>query len=105
MFTALSTANSMSQNHNSQIITCNGRIDLALAKNGFEMIQAASRAATALVVFYGDRVTDADTKPISELQHKMMKSVESRSASPFTASDMCDDMFALLDKLKEKMDS
>lgn len=37
------------------IIICNGRIEMALAKNGFEMIQAASRTATALTVFYGGR--------------------------------------------------
>lgn len=92
------------------IIICNGRIDLALAKNGFEMIQAASRTATALVVYYGDKVSYADTKAISDLQHKMMDVVSNRTlagthATGFqSASEMCDEMFALLDALEDKID-
>ena len=90
-------------------IICNGRIDLALAKNGFEMIRAASRAATNLVTYYGDRVSYADTKAISDLQHQMMDVVQGQTtpgshASDFqSASDLCDDMFALLDALEKKV--
>lgn len=92
-----------------RIIICNGRIDLALAKNGFEMIRAASRAATALVAYYGKRLTYVDTKPISDLQHKMKDVVVDNKmagthATGFqSASEMCDDMLALLGELEKKM--
>jgi len=95
----------------SYIIICDGRINLALAKNGFEMIRAASRAATNLVTHYGDKVTNADTKPISDLQHQMMDVVSGTQTpgshvSDFqSASDMCDSMFALLDALEKKVGS
>lgn len=83
------------------IIICASRIEAALAKNGFEMIQAASRGAADLVSYYGDKLNYADTKPISDLQHRMMDTVTSRSF-PGHASEMVDDMFALLDTLEEK---
>lgn len=51
------------------IIICDGRIDAAVARNGAEMIQAASHCATATVTHYGDRLTTIDTLPISDLQH------------------------------------
>lgn len=86
------------------IIICNGRIDVALAKSGFEMIQAASRTATALVSYYGDKVGDADTRPISELQHAMMDLVNARP-SMHLSGEMVDEMFALLDALEDKMES
>lgn len=86
------------------IIICNGRIELALAKSGFEMIRVASRAATNLVTFYGEQLTDADTRPISDLQHKMMDVVSSRNAT-HSSIEMVDEMFALLDALEDKMDS
>lgn len=91
------------------IIICNGRIDVALAKNGFEMIRSASHAAANLVTYYGERLTDADTRPISQLQHEMMDVVEGRGA-PRTQStefrdavEMVNEMFALLDALEQKM--
>lgn len=92
------------------IIICQGRIDVALAKNGFEMIQAASRGAVALVTYYGDRLTDEDTKPISDLQHKMMDLVSTRAKGrtrhePLSADEMVDQMFALLDALEQRMNS
>src|ERR1043165_5145169 len=95
----------------SYIIICDGRIDLAIAKNGFEMIRAASRTATNLVTYYGEQVTNADTKPISDLQHQMMDVVSGTQtpgshAKDFqSASDMCDTMFVLLEALEKKIGS
>lgn len=87
------------------IIICNGRIDVELAKSGFEAIQAASRTAERLVCYYGERLTNADTKPISDLQHRMMQMVSGRAQHAIGSTDMVDDMFALLDALEDKMKS
>lgn len=92
------------------IIICNGRIESALAPNGYQMIRAASNCATALVAYYGERLTYADTKPISELQHEMMDLVSGRAIArtrqqPISADEMVDQMFALLDQLEGKMKS
>lgn len=84
------------------IIICNGRIDIGVAKNGFEMIRAASRAATDLVSYYGDKLTASDTLPISDLQHQMMDIVNARAVN-YSASEMVDEMFALLDALEQKI--
>lgn len=84
------------------IIICAGRIDVALAKNGFEMIQAASRAAANLVTYYGERLSLADTQPISDLQHEMMTMVNTRPVHQ-NAGDMVDEMFARLDALEDKL--
>lgn len=92
------------------IIICQGRIDVALAKNGFEMIQAASRCAANLVTYYGEKLSNADTRPISDLQHAMMdvvsaqKTAGSHATGFQTASEMVDEMFALLDALEKKME-
>lgn len=92
------------------IIICAGRIDVALSRSGFEMIRAASRCAADLVSYYGDRLTDADTKAISDLQHDMMDIVEGKTtmrmpAPPNTSAEMVDEMFARLDALEQKMKS
>lgn len=92
------------------IIICQGRIEVALTKNGFEMILAASRTAVNLVTYYGDRLTDTDTYPISKLQHEMMDLVSGNTiarthAQPKSAAEMVDEMFALLDALEQKMKS
>lgn len=93
------------------IIICNGRIELAVAPNGFQMLRAASNCATALVTYYGQRLTDADTKPISNLQHEMMEVVEGHKSTGThstgfrNADEMVDEMFALLDALEQKMKS
>lgn len=76
------------------IIVCNGRIDVAVSKNGFEMMQSASRAATALVTYYGDRLTAIDTLP---------KLTGTRTASFNSAGEMVDEMFALLDEIEKKI--
>lgn len=88
------------------IIICNGRIDVAAAKNTIQLIQAASHTATDLVKYYGDKLTDVDTKPISTLQHEMMDSVQATAhAQTRDPSEMVDEMFALLDALEDKMGS
>ena len=93
------------------IIICAGRIDVALAKNGFEMLQAVSRTAANLVTYFGERLTDGDTRPISDLQHAIMDVVSgrttpgTRSTGFESASDMVEGMFALLDALEDKMRS
>ena len=85
------------------IIICNGRIAVALASNGFEMIRAASQTATNLVIYYGDKLSYADTNPISDLQHEMMSLVDgSRGKSLKSADETVDEMFALLDALENK---
>jgi len=87
------------------IIICNGRIAAALASSGFEMIRAASQAATNLVTYYGDRAGLTDTLPISELQHEMMDLINGRATTRRReprADEMVDEMFALLDALEEK---
>lgn len=93
------------------IIICDGRINVALAKNGYEMIRAASAAATALTSSYGDRLSEADALPISKLQHQMMDVVSGKNIAGTHANDfksaggMVDEMFALLDALEQKMES
>lgn len=74
------------------------------------MIRSASRTAANLVTYYGDRLTDADTKPISDLQHEMMDVVEgmrtpgTHSTADFRDSaEMVNEMLALLDALEQKM--
>lgn len=86
------------------IIICQGRIDLLVAKNGMERILAASRAAAALVTYYGDKLTDQDTFPISGLQHDMMEEMDGGLKGE-RADMMVDEMFALLDALEDKMES
>ena len=83
------------------IIICNGRIEVAVSKNGMEMMRAASRCATALVTYYGDKLTTIDTLPISDLQHQMMDLLNSRKVVR-DAGEMVDEMFALLDELEQK---
>lgn len=88
------------------VIICDGRIDVAISSNGFHRIRAASRTATELLKFYGDRVTDADARPISQLQHEMMDLVEGKaSRAPISSDEMVDQMFGLLDALEDKMKS
>jgi adenosylmethionine-8-amino-7-oxononanoate aminotransferase len=84
----------------SYIIICAGRIELAAARNGTEQIKAASGAAMNLVTYYGDKLSDADTKPISQLQHAMMDRLTERGLQG--SDDLVDEMFALLDALERK---
>lgn len=93
------------------IIICNGRIGVALASSGFEMIRVASQTATNLVMYYRDRVSYTDTKRISDLQHEMMdvvggtKLAGTRASGFKNSSEMVDEMFALLDALEKKTES
>lgn len=84
------------------IIICNGRIDLAASRNGVDRVQAASRAATNLVMYYGERLTAVDTEPISRVQHAMMDRLSQRGIAG--VDDLVDQMFALLDALEDKFE-
>lgn len=89
------------------IIICNARIEVALSRNGYEMIRAASNGASDLVCYFGDRLSHEDTEPISKLQHEMMDLVQGNAPSrkPAQAGAMVDEMFALLDALEQRMES
>ena len=91
------------------IIICNGRIELGTSINQFERLRAASRCAAALATYYGDRVTLADTLPISDLQHEMMDLVNgkptTRGRQVKSADEMIDEMFARMEALEDKMES
>lgn len=88
------------------IIICDGRIDVAISSNGFHRIRAASRTATELVKFYGDRITEADAQPLSTLQHEMMDLVEGKASKhAVSADEMVDQMFGLLEALEDKIKS
>jgi len=89
-------------NYVGNIIIRNGRIEVAVAKNGMEMLHAASRTAAALVAYYGEKLTAADALPISELQHQMMELLEARD-SYRNAGEMVKEMFELLDELERKI--
>lgn len=85
------------------IIICSGRIDqLAAEGKTASQIKAASDAARNLVVYFGERVTIDDTKPISDLQHEMMDNFTTWSKDEVTAK--VNEMFGLLDALEQKFD-
>lgn len=81
------------------IIICSGEIDTIIATTPALKIQAASNAAKALTSFYGDKLTAADTQPISDLQHKMMDSLP--KVKKADADAMVAEMFALLHELED----
>jgi hypothetical protein len=64
-------ANGTGQSKAPYIIICSGEINLAAARDALGRMQAASNCAAALVTYYGEKLTLADTQPISELQHDM----------------------------------
>lgn len=87
------------------IIICNGRIELGVAHNSLGRIQAASRTATALVAYFGERLRGEDARPISALQHEMMdiaagKGLREGRSHP---DELADEMFTLLDGLESAM--
>lgn len=89
------------------IIICNGRIDLRTARDPLGRIAAASRCATDLVKYYGERLTYEDTAAISNLQHAMMELIEGKTLArtrqqPNHPDEMVDEMFVLLDALEQK---
>lgn len=88
------------------IIICNGRINLRAARDPLGRIQAASNCAAALVTYYGERCSQEDTQPISDLQHAMMDMVngDSMPAGKHHPDEMVDEMFALLEQLEDRME-
>lgn len=86
------------------VIICNGRINVQAAHGPTGKIQAVSQCATESVKFYGDRITERDIKPISDLQHEMMDMLSGRRTVK-NADEMVDEMFALLEELEDRMDS
>lgn len=89
------------------IIICNSRIAVRAAVNDpIAQIQAVSQGATNLVTYYGEKLSDADTKPISTIQHDMMDEVSGRfPLSKMRAEALVNQMFNELDALEEKMKS
>lgn len=88
-------------NYVGNIIIRNGRIEVAVSKNGMEMICAASRTAAALVTHYGDKVTAVDTLPIADVQHQMMNLLNAKPVVR-SAGELVDETFALLEAIEKK---
>lgn len=84
------------------IIICQGRIGVLNAKADGDRLQAASDSAAALVSYYGDKLTQAQTDPISGLQHSMMDNFDSWTKSDVDTAVAS--MFALLDDLEDEME-
>lgn len=95
-------ANGTGQSKAAYIIICSGRIDVEAATTSVLRLKAASDTARNLVVFYGDKVTEADTLPISELQHEMMENM--RKWGNAKAHTKVAEMFELLDALEDKFE-
>ena len=61
------------------MIICRGRIDVQATKNPIEKICRISACAAQLVshieLTHGGHLTEAHTKPISDLQHDMMENM------------------------------
>lgn len=96
-------SNGTGQSKAPYIIVCGGRIELEAANKPEEMVVAASNAAVRLTSYYGDRLTEADTLPISNLQHEMMEGMA--GYNKHHAKVKADEMFALLDALERKYQS
>lgn len=84
------------------IIICNGRIAVLNTKSDGDKLAAVSSAATALVSYYGDKLTQEQTDPISELQHSMMDNFNSWNKDEINTGVVS--MFALLDDLEDEME-
>lgn len=86
------------------IIICKTKIDVEEAKSTVGKIAAVSRGAADLVCHIqltnGDHFTDADAKPISDLQHEMMDSME--IWKPAEAAAKVKEMFKLFYQLEKK---
>lgn len=86
------------------VVICEGRIDLLNAGRLTDKLQAASSAASALVrhidIMNPGKLKDADTKPVSDLQHYMMDNFHTMKARE--VKEKCAEMFALLDALEDK---
>jgi len=88
------------------VIICKGRIDYATGADTGAKIRALSDAAAFLLhhieVTQPGRLSEADTKPISDLQHYLMD-----HAGDITPADLelhAVEMFNYLDALEDKFD-
>lgn len=88
------------------IIICKGRIDFATAADTGAKIRALSDAATNLVshidIMSPGALSEADTKPISDLQHELMNHALTMSADQVRMHGV--EMFNFLDAIEEKFD-
>lgn len=86
------------------IIICDTEIGILAAGLSSEKIVAVSRGATTLVcqiqLVHGDAFTDADAKPISDLQHYMMDNLETMKS--LEAKDKVAEMIRLMRALNKK---
>lgn len=88
------------------IIICDIRIEVLAAKDPVAALVRVSNGAAALVkqleIIHGEEFTEADARPVSELQHEIMVNLHSWSKSD--AEGKARDMLSLLDALEEKFD-
>lgn len=90
----------------SYIIICGGRINVLNAKGVGEKIAAASNCGCALTsylgIVHGALLTDADTRPISDIQHYLMEHFDSIVKTE--AEQRIAELFHLFDELEEKFE-
>lgn len=88
------------------IIICRGRTDYGTQTDHGAKVRALSAAAADLVAHVDitnpGRLTEADVKPISDLQHLLMDQGAALSAAELDVRAV--EMFNLLDALEERFD-
>ena len=89
------------------VIICNGRIDYATATDQGAKIRALSQAAVNLLshieVTQPHALSEADTKPISDLQHFLMDNAA--TITDERLSLCATEMFNYLDALEDKTET
>jgi hypothetical protein len=88
------------------VIICKGRIDYATGADTGAKIRALSDAATNLTshidITQPGKLTEADIKPISDLQHELMNHAQTITMDQIEAHAVT--MFGLLDALEGKFE-
>lgn len=88
------------------IIICRGRIAYAAANTTVDKVKALSDVATELVCHIDTmnpgELGDADTQPISDLQHFLMDNLGSITPQQVEVKSV--EMFALLDALEDRFE-
>jgi hypothetical protein len=86
------------------IVICRGRIAVGATGDPVEKIVRVSECAAQLVthldLIQGERFTDADSKPVSKLQHWLMDNMHKMNAKQVDVKVA--EMFGLLDELEDK---
>ena len=86
------------------VIICKGRIDFATGADTGAKIRALSDAAVNLTshieVTHPGKLSEADVKPISDLQHELMD--QATTITPEQLNVIATEMFNLLDALEAK---